>query len=246
MSDKRLLFAKEGRAVYISHLDLVRTFQRAFARAGIPIRHAGKFNPHPVISVAVPLSLGYSSCCELLDFGPEGAAAPEEIPARLNAALPEGLTVLGLYEAVRPTKEIGRLVWELEFLYDGGTPAGVEDALNGLFARPELIMKKKSKKAKSGFTTVDLIPLMGPAEMTREPNALRLTIPLAGQNPGLNPSLLQAAVGEYCPGFAPDFLRARRIDVLDTKGARFDGKERDLVTKRNISPDCSQNGQILS
>ena len=39
----RLLFSKTGRAKYISHLDLMRTFQRAFSRAGIPIKHTEGF-----------------------------------------------------------------------------------------------------------------------------------------------------------------------------------------------------------
>ena len=50
----RLLFSKTGRAKYISHLDLMRTFQRAFARAKIPIKHTEGFNPHPFVSIALP------------------------------------------------------------------------------------------------------------------------------------------------------------------------------------------------
>ena len=49
----RLLFSKTGRAKYISHLDLMRTFQRAFARAGIQIKHTEGFNPHPFVSIAL-------------------------------------------------------------------------------------------------------------------------------------------------------------------------------------------------
>ena len=66
MPKDRLLFVKEGRARYISHLDLMRTFQRAFLRADIPIKHTEGFNPHPFISIALPLSLGFSSQCEIL------------------------------------------------------------------------------------------------------------------------------------------------------------------------------------
>ena len=65
----RLLFSKTGRAKYISHLDLMRTFQRAFFRSGIQIRHTEGFNPHPFVSIALPLSVGYSSQCEILEFG---------------------------------------------------------------------------------------------------------------------------------------------------------------------------------
>jgi radical SAM-linked protein len=227
MSDQRLLFRKEGRAIYISHLDLMRTFQRAFKRAGIQIRHAGAFNPHPFISVAIPLSLGYSSVCELMDFGLESGCTLEEVAEKLNPVLPEGLTVIKAYDATRPTKEIGKLVWELELIYDNGIPDGAEEGLNELFSRPELVMQKKSKKAKSGFTTVDLIPLIGRHSMKRRDNVLCLTIDLAGQNPGLNPNLLQDAIGQEYPALKPDFLRACRLDILDGEGNRFEGDLRD-------------------
>jgi radical SAM-linked protein len=227
MSDQRLLFRKEGRAIYISHLDLMRTFQRAFKRAGIQIRHAGAFNPHPFISVAIPLSLGYSSVCELMDFGLESGCTLEEVAEKLNPVLPEGLTVIKAYDATRPTKEIGKLVWELEFIYDNGIPDGAEEGLNELFSRPELVMQKKSKKAKSGFTTVDLIPLIGRHSMKRRDNVLCLTIDLAGQNPGLNPNLLQDAIEQEYPALKPDFLRACRLDILDGEGNRFEGDLRD-------------------
>ena len=64
----RALFQKSGNAVYISHLDLMRLFQRAFKRAGLPLTHTQGFNPRPSVSIALPLSLGVESQCELLDF----------------------------------------------------------------------------------------------------------------------------------------------------------------------------------
>ena len=59
MSEKlRLRFEKSGRAVYISHLDLMRTMQRTFKRAGYALKHSEGFNPHPIISILLPLSVG--------------------------------------------------------------------------------------------------------------------------------------------------------------------------------------------
>ena len=54
MPDQRIQFVKTGRACYISHLDLMRTFQRAFLRAGIHIRHTEGFNPHAYVSIPLP------------------------------------------------------------------------------------------------------------------------------------------------------------------------------------------------
>ena len=64
----RALFEKTGNAAYISHLDLMRMFQRSFKRAGLPLTHTKGFNPRPSVSIALPMSLGVESVCELLDF----------------------------------------------------------------------------------------------------------------------------------------------------------------------------------
>ena len=53
MSKLRLEFIKEGPAAYISHLDLLRTIQRAFPRTGMNIKHSQGYHPHPIISRTV-------------------------------------------------------------------------------------------------------------------------------------------------------------------------------------------------
>ena len=51
MSKLRLVFVKEHQASYISHLDVMRTFQRVFPRAGLSIKHSNGFHPHPILSI---------------------------------------------------------------------------------------------------------------------------------------------------------------------------------------------------
>ena len=85
----RLLFEKKGRSVWISHLDLMRVFQRAFKRAGLPLTHTQGFNPRPSVSIALPLSVGIESECELLDFALDNAdnISEQDIMGRLNDKL---------------------------------------------------------------------------------------------------------------------------------------------------------------
>ena len=73
-NSNRLRFSKTGRAKYISHLDLMRTFQRAFLRAGIEITHTEGFNPHAFVSIPLPLSVGFASQFEVLEFELRGGA----------------------------------------------------------------------------------------------------------------------------------------------------------------------------
>ena len=55
MAEHRLLFSKTGRARYISHLDLMRTFQRVFPRTELAIKHTQGYHPHPILSIVLPL-----------------------------------------------------------------------------------------------------------------------------------------------------------------------------------------------
>jgi radical SAM-linked protein len=87
----RLLFTKTGMAKYISHLDLMRTMQRALLRAGLEIKHTQGFNPHPHMVFALPLPVGCESLCELMDFELVKDVPADEIVPGLNRTLPEGI-----------------------------------------------------------------------------------------------------------------------------------------------------------
>ena len=117
----RLLFEKTGTAVWMSHLDLMRVFQRAFKRAGLPLTHTKGFNPRPSVSIALPLSVGVESVCELLDFDLEGESVPmEEIRDRLNGALVPGVFVRECYENGRKLRDLSLLRCRVSLEYDAG------------------------------------------------------------------------------------------------------------------------------
>ena len=118
MDKLRLRFSKEGRAVYISHLDLMRTMQRAFMRAGFRLKYSEGFNPHPVMSILLPLSVGCASGCELMDFSLTNDEDLAALPARLNGAMPEGITALEAYEGGRKVRELKWLRLSGRFDYD--------------------------------------------------------------------------------------------------------------------------------
>ncbi len=221
MPKDRLRFAKEGRARYISHLDLMRTFQRAFVRADLPIKHTEGFNPHPFISIALPLSLGFSSQCELLEFGLLPGVEREEVPARLNAALPEGVRVLECYPGQRPIRELAWLDYAISLdLPRGG--AALEAAWREALGRESWVVEKPSKKAKSGAVSLDIPKMVKSFTFTDDPEGTRtLRIVLAAQNPGLNPSVLVNALTAEFPDLLPDGVRYRRLEVLDSEGKVF-------------------------
>lgn len=221
MPKDRLLFEKTGRARYISHLDLMRTFQRAFLRADIPIKHTEGFNPHPFISIALPLSLGFSSECEILEFGLLEGTNHKDVPAKLNAVLPEGVAVRICYSGERPLKELTALEYtiRLEFAND---PQRLTEAWSAAMSRESWIIEKKSKKAKNGVTVLNIAPLVKAFSFRETENhGLELTCVLAAQNPGLNPSVMVNALTEEIPDWKPSFVTYHRKRVLDGEGKDF-------------------------
>ena len=217
----RLLFTKTGRARYISHLDLMRTFQRAFSRAKISIKHTEGFNPHPFVSIALPLSVGFSSQCEILEFGLLEGTDYTDVPGRLTAVMPEGIIVHQCYQAERKLKELCYVNYIMTFDYLEGRPQETEPAMAALLSRESLVVKKKSNKAKLGYTEVDLIPLIRNWNIECQSDTLTVDMVTSAQNPGLNPDLIRAAFCAAYPEYAPDFVTFHRRDVLDREGRSF-------------------------
>ena len=209
----RALFQKSGNAVWISHLDLMRLFQRAFKRAGLPLTHTQGFNPRPSVSIALPLSVGVESGCELLDFDLEVADVPcDEICRRLNEVLVEGVKVHAVYDDGRKIKELSLLRCQVELEYDAGIPESAEEQVRELFRRESLSVEKKGKK---GITEQDIIPMIRRLDVRADGNVLRIEAVICCQNPTLNPMQLAAAVERYLPECKPDFAKCRRIELYD-------------------------------
>lgn len=210
----RLLFEKTGNAVFISHLDLMRLFQRAFKRAGLVLTHTRGFNPRPSVSIALPLSVGVESRCELLDFDLDGEkVGNDEILTRLNDALVEGVNVLKVYDGGRKIKHISYLRCAVTLEYDGGVPGDAVEKIRSLFSRESLEMEKRGK---NGSVMQDIIPMI--RELTAEKtdkNMITITALICCQNPALNPALISGAVAQYLPECAPDFSRCCRLEIYD-------------------------------
>ena len=219
MSKLRLLFEKQGTACYISHLDLMRTFQRLFLRGGMFVKHSKGFHPHPVMSIVLPLPVGQSSCCELLDFEIESEVDLAALPEILNAGCPEGLRVLKAYEAVRLVRELAFVAADMEMFYDNGVPEHTVERLRELFARPQLTILKKTKH--KDLAEVDIIPLIREIDFTETEGKITARLVVSAQNPGLNPALIVSAVERELPECKPDFAAVRRTDVLDSDGKEF-------------------------
>ena len=211
----RLLFKKAGKAVWMSHLDLMRVFQRTFKRAGLSLTHTQGFNPRPSVSIALPLSVGVESECELLDFDLDGESIScDEILDRLNKTLVEGVQALQVYENGRKIRDLSLLHCQVTLEYDNGIPENALQALRELFNRESLIVPKKSK---NGIQEQDIIPMLKRMELlTAGESELVLDCVVCCQNPTLNPMQLVSAVELHLPELKPSFAKCKRIEIFDT------------------------------
>lgn len=216
----RLLFEKKGNAIWISHLDLMRLFQRAFMRSGLKLKHTQGFSPRAIVSIALPMSVGVESCCEILDYELDGQAVPpERVRELLNGALPAGVRVLQAYESARKIKELSYLDCAVTMEYDSGVPEDARQRIGALFGRECLNVEKRGK---NGPAEQDIIPMIRRVEVQRrDENTLVLRARVCAQNPSLNPALLAAAVERYEPEMKPDFVKVSRLEVLDPDGGVF-------------------------
>ncbi len=211
MKTVRMLFEKRGRAKYISHLDLNRTMIRAVRRAGIPIWYTEGFNRHPYITFAAPLSLGFESVGELMELKLTEDMPFDEVTARMNAAMPEGLKVVETFEAVKKVRELQAASYVI-------TLDCSADTVSALLAQPEILVEKKTKKKE--LKTIDIRPAFENVEVAPTDNGceLKVTLPCNSENT-VNPTLLLSAL-EKQTGVFPT-VRVLRLYLLDREGQLF-------------------------
>ena len=215
MRKLRLLFSKTERAIYISHLDLMGVLQRGFLRAGYQLKYSEGYNPHPVISIALPLSLGAASQCELLDF----SLLDEELDFcklvdDLNKALPEGVHAIEVYEPTRKASQSKWLRVQGIYEYDTRDAGEMAEALKQFYAQSEIPVRRKTKR---GEGIQDIAPYI--KELSIEPQGadVRVEAVISVNEPTINPELLVKALQQLQEELAPDFAQFTRLEIYDAE-----------------------------
>lgn len=211
MRKLRLLFAKTDRAVYISHLDLMHVLQRVFLRAGYQLKYSEGFNPHPVISIAVPLSVGHASVCELLDFTLlDEHIDMDKLIDNLNAKMPEGITALEVYEPAGKASGIKWLRVSGEYEYDHRNIGEMADKLREFYGASEINVLRKTKR---GEGVLDIAPHIREMKITAGEGIVTLEAVISVNEPTINPDLLVKALQQNAEDIAPDFAKFKRLEI---------------------------------
>jgi radical SAM-linked protein len=166
----RVRYAKRGRLRFTSHRDFSRAFERAVARARVPMAYSSGFHPHPRISYAGASPTGAASEAEYLEIGLAARTEPAAVHAALDEALPDGLDVTAVVES--PGGSLSDLlqasVWRTRL--PDVAPEAVRTAVRDLLAAPEVPVERMTKRGLRSFdcraavVRLDVVDPAGPAQ----------------------------------------------------------------------------------
>ncbi|MCJ7734306.1 MAG: TIGR03936 family radical SAM-associated protein [Anaerolineales bacterium] len=94
----RITFSKTEAMRFTGHLDLILTWERTFRRAGLPLAYSEGFSSRPVLNMATPLPLGYTSTAEVGDFWLSKIISRDIFQNSLERSLPPGLIIHTIQE----------------------------------------------------------------------------------------------------------------------------------------------------
>lgn len=197
-----LRYEKTEKTKYVSHLDFVRMFGRAMRRAHLPIAFSEGFNPHPLLTFALPLSVGYTSECEIIEIVLSEVLGTDEIMEKLNAVLPDGVKILSAHTGKSNMKKLDIALYEV---YPEKTPSGILDFL----LMKEIFIEKKTK---SGIKEVDIRPDIKDIKVGLGKVEMILS---AGSRANLKPEVVIAAMNKYIDGYNSGDCKYHRKQIFD-------------------------------
>lgn len=197
-------FKKEGKIRFISHLDLQKVFLRLFRIIGVKPKYSNGFNPHPQLSFALPLSLGFASKAEYLELETEDEKGfdVDEILAKLDEYLPDGLTIVYIRKKpINLNKKLASYIDSTQYKIVCKWP-NINDEpckiIKGYLSQDKIEYEKTSRK--SGKTKIiDLKKLIYGLKIDEvNDNNVTLSCTLeSGNNSVLSPNILMSNLYEY-------------------------------------------------
>ncbi len=141
MQRLRVRFSRGEELKYISHLDLMRLWQRALNRAGIALAYSEGFNPHPRMSMAAPLALGVTSEAELMDIVLAKFMSPHAFTAAVGCQLPRGIAIQQIFNTPLTLPSLQSQLRHAEYTVGLATEKGrteIETAIGDLLKKDTL------------------------------------------------------------------------------------------------------------
>jgi radical SAM-linked protein len=145
----RITFAKGQEVKYISHLDMMRLWERALRRANIPLLYSEGYNPRPKISIAAPLAVGFTGQREVMDLILERSISPFDFAATVRKQLPSGITLIEVEEAYTALPSLQSQIHSAEYqviVEARETREKIQRLLAALLSSERLPRQRRGKK----------------------------------------------------------------------------------------------------
>lgn len=219
----RVKFTKGEEIKYIGHLDIMRLFQRAINRAGLPIAYSNGFNPHQILSFASPLTLGTTSTGEYGDFEMKVYVEPEKMIFDLNEVLPDGIKVTEVVRLRAKVENSMACVDGAEYeavLDDKVTIEAIKKLLPEYIAQKEIFIMKKTKNSNK---EVDIRPdILEIKDISKDGISMLYMLLCSGSRRNLKPELVVESFYKLAGIEYSKFkIRYNRIDLFRTEGDKL-------------------------
>ena len=187
MKDVRLFFEKRGSLKFISHLDMNRFFIRLLRKSRLDIWYTEGFNPHPYITFALPLSLGFESTYEIVDFRVnDDNLSFFDIENAFKSVVPKDIKI---FKAASPVLKSGKISFT-KYLLTFNSIDVASKFVNYLKGE-NVVISKKSKRG--DIKEIDVSEKIKSVNLIDDTN---IEIILPAGNDNINPSLLVSAFME--------------------------------------------------
>lgn len=179
----RVTFARGDEMKYITHLDVMRFWERALRRGEIPVAYSEGFSPHPQIALAAPLPVGVTSDAELMDVFLETVMTPAAFTERLAPQLPPGVSVIHVEEAGLTLPSLQAEVRAAAYDVDIGAVAApaAADAVDSLLSAASFPWEHKREDETKNY---DLRALIHDIAVEPRDEGVRLKMLLRADNSG--------------------------------------------------------------
>ncbi|MCY4464231.1 MAG: TIGR03936 family radical SAM-associated protein [Chloroflexi bacterium] len=170
----RITFGKAGTLTYTSNLDMAKIWERVLRRAELPLLYTRGFNTRPRISLAMPLPLGISSDCEILDISLRERIAfcEASLRERLLAVSPQGLSIVAINEVDPRSSTMQSLIMSAEYrirFHDPLERACLQRKIDELLGQESIIVERRRRRKRS---VMDVRPLILSLEMDEHADLL--------------------------------------------------------------------------
>lgn len=205
----RLEFSKTDRMIFIGHLDLLKLFQRTIKRSKLPIGYSWGYNPHQLITFAIPLPLGMSSVGEIVDIQLTHKMDCNEIKDRLNSVLPEGISILKAMEMdFHDTSCAAAVAYADYYITLDKRIDNFKETVNSIMEKEEINIERTVKKKTK---TVNIRPLINYMSVDNDGDVTELCCNIAtGSQGNLKPDVLL----EYIYSLMGEDFDIIKIDIL--------------------------------